>query len=188
MNLITLDQFNNPSIDPQVRLVPEFAKILKQKEKDMALKEICYVHFMADYRSLYNTYHQSIRSEMVIKDFLPKGWKIRPEITEAIEKYKSLNDSPSIKALKVAKESMMSSIAVMDKLREKIDELMEEEDREDGSSPLGAAVNLLKELNTLSSAIPKNIESLEKAEDRVKKEIGNNTKVRGGGDINPFEV
>ena len=93
-------------ISPEALLIPEFERLWRRdtsKNKEKALKELSYVYFTCDYKSPYLTSMVRDKVRLVVaKDFM-KDTKSRPDpgMEEAIEKYKDLQVTASMRLLAV---------------------------------------------------------------------------------------
>lgn len=93
MNLIEFDKENvQVTYDPKLLTLKPFKKIIdrdKSKKKELAIKEISFISFYTDMRSMYMYITEDKeREEELIKDLeLPKGWKIDSVIKEGIDFY-----------------------------------------------------------------------------------------------------
>lgn len=161
---------NQVVIQPEAFPIPEF-KILwdrdKSKGKDQAYKELCYVYYFTDFKSPYNSYPEAEREKIIIKDFMrDEKWQPDSTILDAVLKYQKFQDSPSMRMLKASRAA-----------QEKLTKYME----------TGECDVDVKELMTVLSNIGKSIESVDKVEEKVKKELSSNEKIRGGGNIKSRE-
>lgn len=167
------------AIEPLNLTIPEFKEIYDRdnsKDKSIAYIELCYVYHMSDFKSPYNNYDAKDKDSKIRYDYIkdPK-WNPDSLIITAISKYKEINETPSLKLLKDSRkaiEKVRNYLSTVD-----LDEL----------DAKGNKVNKITELSKAISDIGKMIESLDKIEERVKKEELNNTKVRGNKRISDFE-
>lgn len=180
-------------IDPEIRLIPEFKRIItrdRDRQKRDAFKELSYVYFVYDYRSPYAIYPEGERKVRVRKDVqLPDGWMADKEMQEAIAKYQSLLDTPTIKSLTAIREGLLSSAKAIDALRLRIDQAlaMIDSDDEEEQVDISTVVRSVTQLLELSEKIPKAITTISDLEDKVKKEQSNDTRIKGGGTKGLFE-
>ena len=104
MNLFDLRDFN-VTISPKALMVPEFKALWdrdKSNSKGTALSELAYVYYLSDFKSPYLlSLDISIVEYTVAKDFMKdESYKPDKVIKEAINKYKSLQETPSMRLLK----------------------------------------------------------------------------------------
>lgn len=167
------------AIEPLNLTIPEFKEIYdrdKSSDKSVAYLELCYVYHMSDFKSPYNNYDDKDKDSKIKYDYF-KDTKWTPDIliTLAISKYKELNETPSLKLLKDCRKAI-----------EKVRTYLSTVDMNE-TDDNGRKVNKITELSKAISDVGKMVESLDKIEDRVKKEELNNTKVRGNKRISDFE-
>lgn len=167
-------------IDPNTLVIPEFLKIWKSDKstgKSEAHQILSYVYFYCDFASPYAIYPLHQRKAMLINDFLKGNEKIiaKAEVEDAIKKYKSFNDTPSMRLLESAQ-------IACDKLADYF-ETLDFKELDDTGRP----VYLAKDVAANLKAVGGIIESLNKTTEQVKKEVTASVKVRGGGDIGDYE-
>lgn len=99
MNLFQLIEYNLHISEEAYALQP-FKKLLdndKSKDKDVAMKELAFIWFVADIKSDYNyILNPKDKQEEIIKDLnLPKGWKLNKDVETAINFYKDRSKTVS---------------------------------------------------------------------------------------------
>ncbi len=163
MGLFNL-QNNIVQIDPDSLSIPQMKAIWdrdKNKNKETAYQELSYVYFLSDYKSPYNVYPEEVRADEIQKDFIRNTkWKPDELVVLAVKKYKELQETPAIKLLNAARGAVV-----------KVTKYLLVKDMDDR--------NYSKELEKVG----KIIDSLDRLEDKVKKDIKINEKIRGGGEI-----
>jgi len=93
MNLIEFDKENvEITYSPLLLTMKPFKKLIdrdKSKKKELATKELAFISFYADDRSIYMyIVDEGERMQELVKDLeLPKGWKIDSDIKEGISLY-----------------------------------------------------------------------------------------------------
>lgn len=169
----------NVVLNPDSLVLPGFREIWKKdktKGKDKATKEISYVFFMCDYNSPYAVYPQYKRRDVICKDFMQdEKWKETPEVSEAMIRYKEFQETHTMRLMRAAK-------GAADKLAgyfENIDFLK----IDDKGKPVYTAKDVAYNLEKVGSIV----DSLDKLETRIKKEVKTESRVRGGGDIGLYE-
>lgn len=165
-------------IETENLIIPEFKIIYdrdKDKDKEIALKELAFVYFMADYKSIYNNLDEEAKIIQIKKDYFNADWKPDVVLIVAIEKYKLLQETPTMKLLQDARKAL-------DKIRAyyRTVDLEEKDNR-------GNNVHKITELSNSVANIGKIAESLDKLEEKIKKEQLKDTKIRGQADINDYE-
>ncbi len=158
-------------LNPTTLWIPEFKAIWdrdKKKSKDRAVAEISYIVFLYSYQSPYQAYSENEREERVIKDFF-KGvpdWKPDELVQAAIDKYKELQDSVSLRLLRSTKLAL---------------ETIEEYFKSANPDDITTIVKNAKELGNL-------VQSLDKLEKQVQKEQLDSGSVRGSSEVGLFEL
>jgi len=159
---------NVVKVAPELLNIPEFKVIWdrdKSKDKGVAYKEIFYIYFTTDYKSVYNAYPEHEREARVIKDFIRDDkWIPDDEIKAACIKYDELQVTPTLRLLQSARTAT-------DKLSQFF--LIQDPEHKNYTSNL-------EKLGRL-------IESMDKLEEKVKKEQTNSNRVRGGGEARTRE-
>lgn len=178
MSIFTLKE-GKVQIEPQNLTIPEFREIYerdKSKDKTMAFNELCYVYHMADYKSVYHNYEDWEKQAKILADYF-KGsyWKPDDLVEKAIDRYRSLQETPSMRLAKAGKKAINKVI----KYLEDVD--LTERDAK------GAIVNKITDITNSVGGIGKMVESLDKVEEKIKKEQMTTTKIRGQADITEYE-
>ena len=164
---------NKVVIEPDSLAIPVFREIWrrdKDRNKERAIKELSYIYFITDYKSPYNIYPDGKREDMIKSDFIKEDkWKPDDLIKSAITKYEEFQQTPSLRLLKAAR-----------KAQDEITNYLETGECEKFPD--------IKELMTVVNAVGKAVESVDKVEEKVKKEMTNSNRSKGqGGDDNMFE-
>lgn len=161
-------QNNIVQINPDSLALPQMRAIWdrdKNKNKETAYQELSYVYFLADYKSPYNVYPDDIRPLEIQKDFIRNDkWKPDNLVLEAVLKYKEMQETPAIKLLNAARAGV-----------HKVTKYLNDKDMDQK--------NYSKELEKVGNII----ESLDKLEEKVKKDIRISEKIRGGGSVHDRE-
>lgn len=159
-------QNNIVTIAPEELAVPEMRAIWdrdKSKDKGLAYKELSYIYFLCNFKSPYQSYPENKREQQVIHDFIrDDSWHPDEKITLAIEKYNEMQETPSMRLLRSARKT--------------VDEISRDLQEMDDKSKTYTLANL-----------GKIIESIDKLEEKVKKEITTESRVRGGGEAKTRE-
>ncbi len=166
-------------VDPVNLTIPEFREIYDRdltKDKVTAFNELCYCYHMADYKSVYNNYDDGEKHTKILADYF-KGGSFGPDqlILDAIEKYRSLQETPSMRLLKAARKALNKIIEYFNTV-----DLSERDGK-------GAIVNRIGDLTKSASDIGKIVESIDKLEEKIKKEQLRETKIRGQAEISDYE-
>jgi len=175
MKLIDLEG-RKPVIDPAALVIKEFKTIWvrdKTKDKAQALREITYIYFQTDYMSPYRNYIGAERINKIKEAVqLDPAWEPDKEVQAAIERYKSLQITPSLGLLEDAETAVQ-------KLRGYFRDTDITRSR-DGS----AAKNLIMNLKQLGDIV----KSLKALRDLVEHEQYEATAIRGGGRLGMREL
>jgi hypothetical protein len=91
---------------PQVLAIGEFKDLWdrdKTKNKELANKELAFIYYSIDFRSIYTSYFGEEKIERIKRDIrLPKTWKPDAKINAAIDKYNELSRTQSMGLLEDA--------------------------------------------------------------------------------------
>ena len=158
-------------ISPDAVAIPAFKELWerdKTKEKHKATQELSYIYFLHDFKSPYSIYPAEDRQVKVLEDFIKDpDWKPDAKVKVAEDAYNEFQMTYSMRFLESAR-------GLADKLREYFDEVDFHATDENGKPTYSAkdAVSNLKQVGDI-------IESLDKVEEKVKKEIDEKAKIRG---------
>lgn len=160
--------------EPEIFLVKEFKDLVtrdKTKTKDRVTRELAYIYLAIDWKSPYNQYSEQERHEEAISDSgLSEPEFNDPMFREACRKYRALQDSnKSIKLLEAAKRAA-------DQFIEYFETIIDLNERDISGKPIFSAEKVMKEMAMLSKVH----EELVTLEDQVKKELTEQSTVRGG--------
>ena len=157
-----------------IMLVPEFAALWtlvynKQdgdrggRQRLRARKELVYIYFRNDYRSEYSELSDVERNEASLDAAdLPSDYPISSTLQRAIDKYTSIQETRELKLLN-------SAYGVIDKLRAYYDDIV----ISDANSK-----SVIDNIGKTGSVLA----GLKKLEDQVRKQHGQDGKIRGGQD------
>ena len=171
MDLFDLRDFK-VTISPKALLVPEFRTLWDRddsKDKDKALQELAYVYYLSDFKSPYLlSLDLSIVADTVAKDFMRDESYIPDEkVEEAINKYKELQITPSMRLLK-------ASLTTVNRLTDYLEEV-DLSERDDKNKPIYKPSDITNSLKSIGGIV----ESLTKVRDLVEKEITQSGTLRG---------
>lgn len=168
--------------DSTLLLTKEFAALLeinrnKCKEdpsglqKLRAFREMTYIYLAIDWKSLYSGYSRQERHEAALKDakLSEEEWN-DPVFREACRKYTSIQDSNRYVRL------LQSSEEVTDKIIDYFQNI----DLEERDEQTGKYVNKVSDIQKAMENAVKQIESLKQIEALVKKEVTEQSQIRGG--------
>lgn len=163
--------------DASILAIPAFKKIWmrdKAKEKEQALKEISYVVFLCDFHSPYRDISDSLKKPLIIKDLFEEGWEPDKDILKAVDTYKKLQETPSMRLLQSARKTL-------DKLSDYFETIDFSEEDYSGK-PKYSASDLTRNLKEVGNIV----KSLTMLETQVKLEL-DNSNVRGNSEIGFLE-
>tara|TARA_R110000824_G_scaffold65226_4_gene170050 strand:- start:11824 stop:12363 length:540 start_codon:yes stop_codon:yes gene_type:complete len=166
-------------LNPESLALPGFREIWKKdktKGKEKATQEISYIYFMCDYNSPYAVYPNIKRREVIAKDYMQdEKWVETEDVKVAVKRYLDFQETHTMRLMRAAK-------GASDKLAgyfETIDFLKVDDNGKPIYTAKDVAVNLEKVGNI--------VDSLDKLETRIKKEVRTDSRVRGGGEIGMYE-
>jgi hypothetical protein len=162
-NLVALEN-DNVVISPYAKLISEFAKL--------SPTELGFVYFFCDYRSPYSAYTEDDRLKILLEDFKIKS--VSKQLQAAIDKYRQLSETHSIRLLVAARESV-------NRLEEYLREIDLTQLNERGT-PIFTARDLVANLTKLGEVV----EGLQALEELVRKEATIEGPNRGGVKVNKF--
>lgn len=158
-------------IDPKVLPIPEFKTLWDRdisKNKEIAYKELAFCYYLADFNSPYAIIPENLREAMIKEDFIKDTkWKADKAIKEAIDKYKTLSESPTMR-LVASIRGVIDRMAIYMNTA-KVDD---------------------KTFKTIQDGIEKTtktVAGLAKLEDVVRKEQTSETRIRGGKETGIYE-
>ena len=160
--------------EPEILLVKEFKALLqrdKSVEKDRAIRELSYIYLAIDWKSPYSQYSEYERHDEAINDSgLTESEFNDPIFREACRKYRALQDSnKSIKLLEAARRAA-------DQFIDYFDTSVDLNERDTNGKPVFSAEKVMNEMASLHKVH----EELITLEDEVKKELTEQSTVRGG--------
>lgn len=140
----------------------------KSKDKVTAFKYFQYIYFSTDYKSLYNTYDKELKDEMLKRDYIGDlKWEPSKEVIAAINKYKELQNTPTMRFLEDNKFAMES----MGKYFRNINW----DESDDNGKPKYDITKVANAVKTAGGII----DNIDKLIDKVAKEQAIGSKVRG---------
>jgi len=143
---------------------------------------------MLDARSPYKIYETKERDKRIRERLKLGEWEIDKDVKALMDLYTELfNASVSVKTLISIQDGLVTSRRVIDKLREKIESIIDTDIEELDESETLRMVGYVQELLKMSQAIPKAIDTLKDLEEKIKKEQSADLRIRGGGEKGLFE-
>lgn len=175
MELFDLDQ---KKIQPKAHtlLIKEFKKIWdRNKDKEFSIKELLFVYYLADYKTVYLSTPPEDRERIIIEDLALKNWTPDTDIKNACLKYEHLQKTTSMRFLK----SQMNALEEMITYFNNVD--FTERDRK------GQPVYKITEITNAMGNSAKLISAIEQLELKVRREISVQDQTRGGSEKSFFE-
>ncbi len=175
-------------INPKALMIPEFSDLYvrdKSPGKKRSLKELSYVYYMADYKSEYNAYGLSKETQLGVDIMNQRDYKPDPYVQKAIDKYKVLQETPSMRYLISMRQRVNSIIDYLDNAQVKDKKKKKNEDGTTEEIYLNPFISINLIVSTMGK-LEETIESIEKWEKKVFEEE-EEMKIRGGGMLNVFE-
>jgi hypothetical protein len=154
-------------------LVSEFKAVWdrdRHRNKSSALEELAYVYFMVDYQSPYRAYPPGDRGKQIRNDIIARErWSEDKLVRDAMKKYDELQQTPTLRFL-------MAAEGALEKITTRLRDVTFSDDKD-----ISAIVKAISDSKKL-------VADIEDLKERVKKEknVGD-TKIRGGGKVNPYE-
>jgi hypothetical protein len=175
-------------INPKTLMIPEFSDLYsrdKSPGKKRSLKEFAYIYYMADYKSEYNAYGLSKETQLGIDIMMKRDYKPDLYVQKAIDKYKVLQETPSMRYLISMRQRVNSIIDYLDNVEVKDKKRNKRDDGIIDETPINPFITINAIVATMSK-LEETIESIEKWEKKVFEEE-EEMKIRGGGMLNVFE-
>jgi hypothetical protein len=167
-------------LSPTSLSVPQFKALWdrdKTKTKDKATKEIKYVVFLLNYLSPYRDLPEAEREVYLKKDIIKNpNWEPDEKVKEAIEIYKTLQDTTYSRVLRDAKYAA-----------ERMGEYFRKVDF-NAIDAQGKRIYTIKELSSSLKELGGIIKSLTQLEKQVRTEQLENSSVRGQAEIGLYEL
>ena len=166
-------------LHPDSVAIPPFRELWerdKTKHKHKATQELSYVYFVCDFKSPYAIYNEKERPRKVKSDFIKDSdWEEDDLVKDAMKKYNEFQETYTMKFF-------YSARGLSEKLQAYFDEVdfavMDEKGK-----PVYSAKDAMANLQKVGDVI----ESLNKVEDKVKKEIDDKAKIKGKKQIRSRE-
>ena len=174
MNLFEIKN-NKLVFSPEAIAIAPF-KVLYEKDtsktKERAVAELAALYYFVDYKSDFSNILEENTKLHEIVSIIPdlgKDWKPYLEWNAAVEYYKKIQETPSLKLISSAR----NGLSKIEKFFNSID--LQSVDK--SGKPKYSAKQLLDTINQ----VPKAIESMNMLEEQIKKELEQkNNKLRGG--------
>lgn len=187
-----------------ISTIKEFKKILTRdkgskgdidgRKKFQALREFTFMYHYCDYASKYANYSEEDKlKECILNAELPDDFDFTkdPDLVAAVSRYKGLQETPALKLLYEAKEGLHLAHKVIRKIRLHIETQLANidlgaivDEGEDGKkkvkSPLISLKENLEALMSLANEVEPAMTTVDNLTEKVKKQLGDKTELRGG--------
>ncbi len=169
------------------RAIPEFEVLIKRdKSKEVYLKEVKYIWFSCNYKSMFDGLPDQEKHDKISKTCrLPTGWKQDEDIKNAMKAYiRFLNLPPSYSVVMNLNKSLHLTGRIINALNNKMEVLL---DNTDKPTPDGIKVDvmtikpMMDEILDSANKLPKVLANVELATDKFKKDMSIEAERRGGG-------
>lgn len=159
---------------PEILLVREFSALYREDEsrdKELFFRQISYIHLALAWDSPYSQYTELERHEEALKDSeLTEDEFNHPTFRAACRKYRELQDSnKSIRMLHAA-------LSAADQFIDYFTTIVDLNERDNNGKPIFQAEKVMKEVAMLNKVH----EELVSLENRVKKEMAEQSQIRAG--------
>lgn len=174
MNLNVFDYDQSTGIvilnTADLALIDEFRTLIK-RDKERADREFTYIYLAIDWKSPYSNYSEQERHQAALQDahITETEWN-DPSFRAACRKYRALQESNRYVRL------LHSAELVTDKIIDYFQNL----DLEERDEQTGKYVNKVSDIQKAMENAAKQIESLKMIESLVKKEMTEQSQIRGG--------
>ena len=179
MNLFELDG-DIVKFSPQALALKPFKELWKRdrtKDKGVAFAELALLYYIVDYRSTINYIvdEESRITEAMKYIDLPSKWKPDSKFQDAKELYINLQKTPALEHLEALRVGL-----------DKTNRYCRDTDLNERDEK-GKPIHNPRTIQSMARDAEKTLESLEKVEDRVKKQIENKAELSGNQSPSMFE-
>lgn len=179
MQLFKLEK-NTVQVNPAILTISQFKTLWerdKSKDKKQALLELSFVYFLGDYKSVYLSVPPEERQQTIIEDLeFPKNWTPDDVVKSCVQKYDELQVTPSMRFLESQLLALEQSIEYFRSVDYK--------ERDSKGKPVYSISEVTKSMKDSAGVL----DSLEKIQARVKKELEAKGKIRGDNqELGDFE-
>lgn len=172
LNVFDYDQRTGKAIliTADLVLIDEFKKLI-QRDKDRSDREFTYIYLAICWKSPYANYSEQERHQAALKDahITEEEWN-DPDFRAACRKYRSLQESNRYVRL------LQSAELVTDKIIDYFNNI----DLEERDEQSGKYVNKVSDIQKAMKEAADQIETLKQIEALVKKELTEQSQIRGG--------
>lgn len=186
-DLFTVENHQLVVNNEMFRGIPEFEILIKRdKSREVYPKELKYIWFSLNYKSLFVDLPDKEKHERVSKVCrLPTGWKQDEVIKDAMKVYLELLNLPaSFSVINNLNKSLHLSGRIIGALNNRMEELI---NKTEVAGPDGIKADILvvkpmmDEILDSANKLPKTLANIELATDKFKKDMSIEAEKRGGG-------
>lgn len=197
-----------PVLTAEARTIREFRAIIVRdkgtklvrgdadgREKRFAIKELAYIYWSCDWRSIFlRNYSEEQRHKKIVDRLeLPEDWKPDKIVDDAMTYYIWEQDTASLKALQDTEAGLFSAQRLIGLIRRKMDKRIGEiEADEDILETQPEMVDKLytdyQRLIKMSSDLPNQIKAITSMQETVKKEMAEEGKGRKGKSVSHHQI
>lgn len=167
------------------------------RKKLQATKEFTFIYHYCDYGSKFINYSEKDKLAACLSNAgLPPDTKIEKDkaLLDAIEVYKALQTTPAIKMLNEVREGIHTGIAVIRTIRIRLEavleasntleefDIAEESPKDKKKTPpeIDKIASMLQKIMDLGNLLPKTLETIDKLDKQIKKDMSDEVVLRGG--------
>lgn len=187
MKLLQINEDHMHRAEPtaEARAMPVFAEIIKRdrgskgdhdgRYKQHACRELAWIYHMVDFDSPYFNMSEEERDYQIRQDLFEETWEPDETVLKALETYKKIRRTPSMKLLEAAN----SAVGKLEEYLRDID--LTETDPTNGK-PIYSAKDLVSNLEKLGKVV----DGLSELKKQVEKEQAASSKTYGDMELNEF--
>lgn len=169
------------SPSPHTLLIETFKRVWdrdKSKDKKLALKELAFVFYLMNYKTVYLNTIPEEREQAIILDIFPENPQWVPDVLvrEACQKYDELQITPAMRFLKSQMFALEQSMGYFNSVDYK---------KVDSKGKPVYDISSVTNSMSKSAAV---LDSLEKISERVRKELSVRGRIQGGGEAGLYET
>ncbi len=185
MRLIENSEEGIPRFSPEAKMIEPFRSIIdrdKSKGKDLALRQLAFIHFWCVFDSRYDMYDNTLQKEKRIKDDLgiEDKWNFTSDslVMQGVNKYKDLTVTRSSRLVEKSDKTLK-------KLEDFFDNLIL--DGEENKNNSGSMIVKPKEVQDFILSLPDTIKAVQESEKLVRKELEEQSGKKLREDLGMFE-
>ncbi len=166
---------------PHTLLITEFKKVWdrdKSKDKGLALRELAFVFYLMNYKTVYLNTIPEEREQAIISDLFPENSQWVPDelVKVACRKYDEMQVTPAMRFLQSQLYALEQSMGYFNSVDYK---------------KMDTKGKPIYDISSVTNSMSKSaavLDSLEKISDRVRKELSIRGRIQGGGEAGLYET